>query len=431
MKPLNIKEKHRERLNVLIKHIEQKLSANETISLKRKEICEIIGISEGDSAKVIFRILDEVPEEYSDRITYAKDNRTYIFGIAENNVFSVAAQHSIVTFNNVITLNGKTICLMSGLELKTLWMNQDITYNPALQRGKKIVIRNGEELEEDVCSQKNIDEIAELMATGKYVTDTIILNIMNCNIEYTNNQMIVEKTSKKSEINVLDGQHRFKGNLKHDEMIANNESNYRLEDYIFPVQIENMPLEKAQAAFSQFTKGLKISTTRKEYLDNYSPYTAFLKEVFNEESIYSGKIEIVKDTIKKSDKWVSFGTLASAVKQEFKEDELTVELQQYFKRFFNLLGERLSSVKDEDSGMLKENITYYGYIALCKKLVQEGVCLESDFDNIFNKIYNLAKDKTSRVWVGKVLLKGRNGMNITNKKDTRLYVASKFKEIAV
>lgn len=417
---------HRERLGILINYLQQKLSFGETMELKRSKINEIIGITEGDSAKVIFYMLKECPNEYSDKITYTynAEKNTHVFGIADTNVFTAATSHSIAEFKNVINTNGKMICLLSAEQLVNLWITQTITYNPDLQRGKKEVKKGGKIEEQDICSETNIKEIAELMAQGRYVTDTIILNIMNCNVYFKDNILSIEKLNKNSEFNILDGQHRVKACLLFKEMIAKKETEHSLAEYMFPIQIEQMPLEQAQSAFSQFTKGLKITTTRKEFLDNNSPYTEFLKSAFfDEDSFYKNKVEIVKDKLSGTNKFVSFGTLASALKQEVKETELNSDLCNYFKQFFNLLGEQINKIDSAFAGLIRNNLAYYGYIGVVKSMFDKKTP-KTEFTTIIHKLLSKLQNEDSSLWVGKVLIEGKRGYKIVNKKDTRMYMAN-------
>lgn len=220
-----IKPIMRERIATLIKYVEQKINFGETLTLKRREIIEVIGISEGDSAKAIIKILKEYPEEYSDKVTLnietVKNVTQFTFGIADANVFVAATSTSMYVFKNVLKLgnNNKILTYLTAKDLVDMWNEQIITYNPTIQRGVKEVVKNGEIVEEHICSEKNINEIAHKLNDKNYCTDTITLNASNCKVEFNGNECMIIKDDPKSEFNILDGQHRTKGCLKLYEMI--------------------------------------------------------------------------------------------------------------------------------------------------------------------------------------------------------------------
>lgn len=428
MKNFTIKPVMRERIGILIKFIEQKVSIGETLTLKRRDIAEIVGVSEGDSLKAIIKILKEYPEEYDQKITLdiQKDKNVtlYTFGIADANVFVAATSQSSITISPVIVKNGKIVGLITGRELVTLWKEQGITYNPIIQRGTKQVKKNGVIEEVAVCSEMNIIEIANKMASNDYCCDTITLNISNCEYSIVGKELIINKTSKDSEVNVLDGQHRNKGLLLVDQMIQEGKDvECNLEDMVFPLQIETLEIEKAQNAFSQFTKGLKISTTRREFFDNNNPYTIFAKDLVVK-SRYADKVETVKDNIKSTDKLVSFGNITNGLKNILKIEQLTDDLKDYMIQFLNILEGIMERTPNDKNSMLKENITYYGYFAMATKMFNKNIPLSEE--RVSNLIKSIDMNKGSDLWLGKVTLQGKTGLNVTNKKDTRKYVSNLF-----
>ena len=428
MKNFTIKPVMRERIGILIKFIEQKVSIGETLTLKRRDIAEIVGVSEGDSLKAIIKILKEYPEEYDQKITLdiQKDKNVtlYTFGIADANVFVAATSQSSITISPVIVKNGKIVGLITGRELVTLWKEQGITYNPIIQRGTKQVKKNGVIEEVAVCSEMNIVEIANKMASNDYCCDTITLNISNCEYSIVGKELVINKTSKDSEVNVLDGQHRNKGLLLVDQMIQEGKDvKCNLEDMVFPLQIETLEIEKAQNAFSQFTKGLKISTTRREFFDNNNPYTIFAKDLVVK-SRYADKVETVKDNIKSTDKLVSFGNITNGLKNILKIEQLTDDLKDYMIQFLNILEGIMERTPNDKNSMLKENITYYGYFAMAAKMFNKNIPLSEE--RVSNLIKSIDMNKGSDLWLGKVTLQGKTGLNVTNKKDTRKYVSNLF-----
>lgn len=72
-----INKVHIDRFSKLINYI--KKCESKEILLKRKEVADIVGVSEGDSLKMTFKILTEYPELYSEHFLFKKEGRNNIF----------------------------------------------------------------------------------------------------------------------------------------------------------------------------------------------------------------------------------------------------------------------------------------------------------------------------------------------------------------
>lgn len=70
-------EIHLNRFNKLIDFV--KNQPEESFELKRKEIAKIVGVSEGDSLKKIFKILNDNKEIYNKIFSYKKEGNTHSF----------------------------------------------------------------------------------------------------------------------------------------------------------------------------------------------------------------------------------------------------------------------------------------------------------------------------------------------------------------
>lgn len=420
-----INEVHVKRLGALIKYI-KKNATDGKLSLKRSEIAEICGVCEGDSLKKIFKLLNEYPEYYSNDITYLKEGKLNIFTLKEENPIFSQMQNDGVILEPVISCgNGSFLTSLPISKINELWDQQILTYNPEIQRGKKKKIVKGEEIEEDVCSVSNIQEIAMKILENKYFHDTIILNASKCKLNLSDGKLTILKDSNESEFNISDGQHRTKSIRLAFEIYAETENAEKVfpnfnPDMQFPIQIETFDVKDAQSAFHQYTKGLKISTTRSEYFNNTDERVSFLKNVIAA-SKYNDQVELIKDSIKNTSMMVSFGTFATAFKDYFKEEDLSDNLKDYLVGYLNILNDFIKEHSIEDS-MLKENIAYYGYMALARKLYVNKV--ELSREKIFTLLQNIEQDKSANIWLGKVVLQGKKKLSVTNKRDTRIYVGN-------
>src|SRR5699024_11370766 len=88
-------------------------------------------------------------------------------------------------------------------------------YNPEIQRGTKIIVKNNQEIEEAVYSKANVKKIYKSMVEGNFFEDMITLNILNDG-ESSISDIFYDELSDKNvisitgEINIADGQHRIR-----------------------------------------------------------------------------------------------------------------------------------------------------------------------------------------------------------------------------
>lgn len=427
-----INDIHYKRFQILIDYI-RKNDKGEGVLLKRKDVLDIIGISEGDSAKAIFKIINDMPEVYQDVLRIKKENRWkryYYIGT------KLKEKGKTIVFKKVVPIGeNRYLSTISAKQLGEWWDKQVIRYNPLIQRGEReVVLKDGTVIKEPIYNKTNVKKIAEKIAEGTYHTDTIVLNVLKTGEElftYSNGTLTIQN----ADICILDGQHRLHAiNMVKDLVESGEVTDIDLENLIFPIQIENMDIKEAQDAFSQFSKGLKISSTRAEYFNNKDVENILIKEVIRE-SVLKDKVETVRNNVLKSnkEKVVTFGTLINAFKLAFpkpeKEDEYK-EVKSFLIQFFNKLFEIIPEFTDYEKrkeswkhSLIAENFAFYGYMYLASMLVGD-----SDWENKIDNLLNINFEKDSSIWYGKVTRKGKKGYNITNNSDTRNYFMKRLEK---
>lgn len=104
-----MKEIHLNRFNKLINYIENKPEV--CFTLKRKEIADIVGVSEGDSLKMIFKLLENNKDLFLQKFNYEKVQKTHNFTrIKKNRNKNIELLH--LKLNKEIDINDKILLLI-------------------------------------------------------------------------------------------------------------------------------------------------------------------------------------------------------------------------------------------------------------------------------------------------------------------------------
>jgi len=429
----NINEIHYKRFQILVDYI-SKNDNGKGLILKRKDVLNIVGINEGDSAKAIFKIINHLPEDYKDKILIKNEGRQkryFYIGKPKTQI-----QDEILVLSNVLSIGrNRYLTAISAQQVGDWWEQQAISYNPLIQRGEKEVVgKDGIVSKEPIYSKSNVRQIAEKIMDGSYHTDTIVLNVQKTGKE----QLIYQDgtlTIRNGKINILDGQHRLHSINMVKGLIETGEiTDTDLENLIFPIQIENMDTVEAQDAFSQFSRGLKISSTRAEFFNNKDIENILMKEVM-EECALKNKVETVRNSILKTnhEKVVTFATLINAFKISFPKIENETEYQQiknflneFFDELFKIIPELTDydkRVQSRDNSLIAENFAFYGYMRIASYLMDKP-----NWKEMLPTICKVNFAKDSSPWYSKVTRKGKKGYNITNNNDTRNYFIKRLEK---
>lgn len=328
--------------------------------------------------------------------------------------------------------------ILDGYQLVEFWDDGIISYNPEIQRGTKIRVRNNQEIEEPVYSQANVKKIYKAMVEGNFFEDMITLNVLN-NEESSISDIFHDDLSDTNaitvngEINIADGQHRIRALKMLKDSNERGTTNIPLDDFAFPVKITHYDVKKAQQQFHQFSQGLKISSSRSQYFNTTDHSNEIVRELMRNSEL-SGRVEIVKNTIIKSEKRnvVTFATMVNAIEMVYREmtniqaQQLAIYLCEFFDEVFNEIPELInyeSRQESKETTLLAENFMFYGYIAISKVLRDK-----ENWHQYVPLINQLDLQKESEIWFGRVTKRGRNRLAIINSIDSRNYFVEKIVE---
>lgn len=135
LKENKINDIHINRFEKLVDFIEQK--EEKTFELQRSEISNIVGVSEGDSLKKIFKILNENKELYNEKFLYKKEKRKHLFMKVDKKIIcndiEVACDENIQNkeiINEVVNENKNKVVN----EDKTILNNKEIINNENINK---------------------------------------------------------------------------------------------------------------------------------------------------------------------------------------------------------------------------------------------------------------------------------------------------------
>ena len=330
------------------------------------------------------------------------------------------------------------LTMLDGAQLVNLWEDGIISYNPEIQRGNRIKIKNNEEIEEAVYSKTNVKKIYAAMVAGNYFEDLITLNLLDDGNSSVSDVFYDETNEFNAfttygKIDIADGQHRIRALKMLSDSNEEGITNIPLTEFNFPVKITHYDTKTAQQQFHQFSQGLKISSSRTEYFNTSDHSNEIVRKLMRNSDL-AGRVEIVRNSIIKSEKRnvVTFATLVNAIKMVYKDmtSAQAESLGQYLCQFFNELFNEVPELIDyerrqqsKETSIKTENIMFYGYIAISKAIRERD-----NWEQYISLINQLDLNKDSELWFGKVTKRGRNGLAMVNSLDSRKYIVEKIIE---
>lgn len=339
-------------------------------------------------------------------------------------------------FRNVSQIGEKEYqTVINGQKLAEMWRDGVITYNPEIQRGTKVKRgKDNTETEVAVFSKANVKKIYASMLSGQYFTDMITLNVL----EDGNEKIELDDEGNLTvygEINIADGQHRIRALVMILEGNEKGDLAFDLSELKFPVKITNYDVQTAQQQFHQFSKGLKISSSRAEYFNQTGLANIVVRELMKNSDL-AGRVEVVRNSIPKKDERhiVTFATLVNAIQIVYKDLETriqAIELAKYLSEFFNELINLIPELhnykkraQSKETSLIGENFMFYGYVAISKVL--RG---KENWQEYLPSINEIDLSKASKQWYGDVIRGGEErGYTIINTNDSRQKLVNKIEE---
>lgn len=367
--------------------------------------------------------------------------------ITKENIYEVADKNTV---DNEVFYNVKQVddniwyLFLNGYQIAELWDQGKIVYYPETQRGTKIKkLKNGEVKSVAICNEKNIKEIQSAIKgedNKKFYPSQITLNLLE-----QNNEVAIynfeDKTLKLTGVlTMLDGNHRTRAmhRLYLYSKVLGEDCGYKekLEKLEFPILLTHFQPDEAKSVFSQFAKGLKISTSKAESFDMSRASNRIVNKLNNHGSL-KGMIDENKTSISKSDEKhiVTFATLNNAIKESFpiiqsqkEENDIYEFLDLFFKELKEIFPEMLSyehrSLSREYS-LVCENITFYGYLAIARLLYVKR--FQNTWKDELKNIKKIDMDKESEIWTS-IIRPGKTGLVMINNKQTRSILSKILEE---
>ena len=251
----------------------------ETLEKIKNNLDEKYNIPSGVIDSFLIRDIDELMEEEDIRLIglfvkeflEAVDNNNLlesVFTRAELNEleqFYYRADNSSISLPlemfPALKLNATTYSVkMTAKMVAELLDNQILNYAYEIQREVKLVKRKGNIIREPKVSQKNVDEMTELLVKGQLMVSTIYLNAAPRTSDEGDELIMDEKNhkltiTKGTRLDVLDGFHRC---------LASHQA-YQLDpniEFCFNVVVSNYTTEEAQRWQAQHAKATPWSQHR-------------------------------------------------------------------------------------------------------------------------------------------------------------------------
>jgi hypothetical protein len=261
---------------------------------------------------------------------------------------------------------------VSAKYLKMLWENEAITYNIEVQRlPKEKKRKDGTIYFQPDIKPKSVNDIVQLMLSGRYKSNSLILNILmdgNDEIEYSDDGVLT--VYENTTINIIDGAHRLEAACKSVEQDPDF-------DEMIPILIYHLPLHEAQDALSQINTFNPFDKTLVKYFGNKKVSEQIVKDLISIPEL-NGRVRI-KTTIPKGSVYLTnFAVLSEAIDVAFApenaKDRYTVA--GILKRFFGYLISAFPEFNDKlvesrESSWINHHNTFYGYVFLAKSLVDK------------------------------------------------------------
>lgn len=369
----------------------------------------------------------------------ARDKINLIEDINENTIEEI-------TFEKVDQINeNEWSFYISGYELAELYDKEILGYFPDVQRGiklKKVKCKGGEVTKKiPIRSDKNINEMKDNILNGIFFTSQLTFGVIkngNESVEYDFNNKTLDIF--KSSIFILDGYHRIMAVYKvyqYSKVVGNVDGIVdKLKSLMFPIRIVHYDIETCKLIFSQYAKGLKISTSKSESYDMSKSWNRIVDRL-NKESVFADKIDSNKVTIAKSDEKniVTFSTLTNSIKESFpiiqdkqEEQDIYDFLVLFFKELTDIFPEILDyelRTISKESSLICENVMFYGWLAIAEHLYL--LRNKGGWQKKLKVLESINFNKDANTW-SSIVRPGKNGANIINNKQTRSLLCKKIKE---
>lgn len=281
-----------------------------------------------------------------------------------------------ITFDEVIKVtDNQYITTLSIQKIKQLQDSKLISYNFDAQRNPKYKIDNeGELIKVANIKPQAVKEISDDMVSGKFIPNTITLNILqNGEEDFVFDAKSHELTITRGMINIIDGFHREMGLI---DAIGQNSS----LDFPMEVRITNWDIQKCRNFIRQESIRNKIDTKYLSSVINVDKWGNKVVNKLNEgQCDLKGKITTDAVVIRKNKAYTMFDLMSNTIDflWDIKTNMDVNNLAKYLTEFFDyIIGYKVEDfIEFLPDSKEKSVVTYpamfIGYLAIANKLEKD------------------------------------------------------------
>jgi hypothetical protein len=281
------------------------------------------------------------------------------------------------------------ITIINVQDVAKLFKNGRVFYNPNTQRGM-IASKVGKEIISRIdINMSNVNEMAEKMASGDYIPNTLTFNVLKNgkDLLYYDERHMQVIIGEESEVDIVDGFHRSYAILK--ALILNPSLSFNME-----LRIGNWDVSRAKQFISQEDLRNPLKKLDKIALD-MSDFKNQIVQQLNEQPQNELKSNIATDMslIRYNRAYVTNAIMSEAISDNFeiKSQRDANKITRFLKDFFNeLIGIYIDDFSDlekakERTALVHPNM-FYGYVALASELMNYKNDWQDRLENILDEI---------------------------------------------
>ncbi len=315
-----------------------------------------------------------------------------------------------------------------------------------IQRGKKTVRKaDGTEVSKPMVDMGRVREIAQRIFDGDLFGGSLCWNLRP-NVEYRHNPEDATLVILKGKPTLPDSSHRHHSFVDVLRIVREQGQDRTVLDYGFPLVIELLSEEEEKQLFYEYNQlGKPANRTRSDYLNQTPLHNRLTTQVVEKTILGREKlVELVTNSISKnSTRVVTYGTLASAIRDSFETFDETIfdAVRDYLVEFV----EHLATVRNEvgylpliarqavrANSIADSALAFHTYFGLAGELYEN-----SDWREVIDRLgqtYQHVVDgnivyesdffaRVNPLWKGTLLMPNRNGgLNMVNRSSSREFL---------
>jgi len=332
-----------------------------------------------------------------------------------------------ITFDEVIKVtDNQYITTLSIQKIKQLQDSKLISYNFDAQRNPKYKIDNeGELIKVANIKPQAVKEISDDMVSGKFIPNTITLNILqNGEEDFVFDAKAHELTITRGMINIIDGFHREMGLI---DAIGQNES----LDFPMEIRITNWDIQKCRNFIRQESIRNKIDTKYLSSVINVDKWGNKVVNKLNEgQCDLKGKITTDVVVIRKNKAYTMFDLMSDTIDLlwDIKTNMDVNNLAKYLTEFFDyIVGYKVEDFIESLSESKEKSVVTYpamfiGYLAIAHKLEKDKNWQDKLREFLDNTDFSL----TNPIWKELDIIDNNSSLVLNIRKSGKKHIVNYF-----